>query len=328
MLILLAVICSLSSCVKEELIGPSEKEGLPVTIGVSMSALEATTKADTKSSATDDEATIGNRLVMVFKKTGTAYTTCAGFKYSDTDGDLTVATTTGEVLFVGIANVDDKLKSELENVYSNGSLTYSLLSSKVTSQILSNPKSLIKIGVKEMSLELTTSSIEIEVAQLTARVDFIVKATNGWSATVDRTKIVVNGVCTSSDLLLAEYSKEDYTYNSQTTTGTGSIVNFDTPTNTMTFYTYEKNKDSELSVSVTVDLSYDKLTIIGKTYTAILKPEIEGMSVTQGFIHGYHYIVTGTITSPTKMELTVKVIDWDGKDVNVNYGGDSYRENK
>lgn len=331
MLILLAVICSLSSCVKEELIGPSEKEGLPVTIGVSMSALEATTKADTKSSATDDEATINDGFILVFKKAdvGADPNECIGYAKVESSDDIkgegvTVNTITGHVRFVGIANADENLSQKLVTAFAGTTKgDYAALKAMTSSQLLDDPTKLIKVGTKDEELKLppTNEKIEIEVAHLAARVDFTVKSvSDGWTIKIkDGTTPVISKVCVASDVLLGKYAATNYSYNSQSKISTASEIWLNENRDSFTFYTYEKNSAIEISMDVTFTRDGKS---IEKTITASLTPKADKAgSVTNGFVHGYRYIVTGNVTpAQTDIELLIKMIPWTVKKVNVDYG--------
>lgn len=338
MLILLAVICSLSSCVKEELIGPSEKEGLPVTIGVSMSALEATTKADTKSSATDDEATINDGFILVFKKADVNAdpNECIGYAKVEPTDDIkgegvTVNTITGHVRFVGIANADGDLSQKLVDAFAGTTKgDYAALKAMTSSQLLDDPTKLIKVGTKDEELKLppTNEKINIEVVQLVARViiNMTPKGEDGENWKFEMSEYSVAAICTQSELLLSEYVRDaSYSYNTKQN-HTGKLLSSGVPGNQLSFYSYEKETSkSPISVKVKGNLvrtDEGHFESIPKEYSFDLNPVEKDLSVTNGFVHGYAYVITGNIEAKKPgISLLVKVVPMNEVPLNVGYGG-------
>lgn len=326
MLILLAVICSLSSCVKEELIGPSEKEGLPVTIGVSMSALEATTKADTKSSATDDEARINDGFILVFKKADVNAdpNECIGYAKVEPTDDIkgegvTVNTITGHVRFVGIANADENLSQKLITAFAGTTKgNYAALKAMTSSQVLDDPTKLIKVGTKDEELKLppTNEKINIEVVQLVARVDFTVPSitTNAGVWRFNISSYTVTSVCKESDLIIENGGKngrEDVIYD---------IKNKEVANNKVLFYTYQTSKVIKLSVTgQLVNESTNETK--SQTYSVDLKPQANLGHLTDGFVHGWAYNIEGKINvQNSTLTVVITVRKWDNCEVDVDYG--------
>lgn len=345
MLILLAVICSLSSCVKEELIGPSEKEGLPVTIGVSLSALEATTKADTKSSATGDEATINDGFILVFKKADVNAdpNECIGYAKVESTDDIkgegvTVNTITGHVRLVGIANADENLSQKLVEAFAGTTKSnYAALKAMTSSQLLDDPKNLIKVGTKEVELTLasTNEKIEIEVAHLVARViiNMTPKGGDGENWKFEMSEYTVDAICTQSELLLSEYVKgASYSYNTKQNHTGNKLSPSDVSGNQLSFYSYEKETSGyPIRVKVKGNLvrtDEGHSESIPKEYSFDLNPVERDQSVTNGFVHGYAYVITGNIDAKKPgISLVVKVVPLVKVPLDVDYGkGESWND--
>lgn len=122
-LILLIIVCGFTSCSREELIGPSGQNGEDITISASL--LVETIQTKSGSLITDQEKTLQNTLVMVFKKDkfGKLHD-CIGWATGIGNESVLVKTKIGSVKFVAIANAEVSLIADLKNLYDSKMLNY------------------------------------------------------------------------------------------------------------------------------------------------------------------------------------------------------------
>lgn len=330
-ILLFAVICSFTACVKEELIDPSEGEDITITAALSAEAIQTkVTKAgEGESLLTDDEKILNKTLVIVFKSGDSG--SCIGFA-EGTGNSLSVKTKIGAVTMVAIANAEDALLQDLRNQKST--LTYSTLKAKLTQQLLTSSNNLIKVKVLNTTLkhEDNGKNFPIELIHLPARIEINMNITGDgqeiWK--LELTGYEVTQLCTQSTLVLPEvYNSGSYSYNTNQN-HTGKISSSSVSDSKLTFYSYEKEttqKPVKVTIKgtlVSVDSSGNTLeTIPNKEYKFDLDPKVGGLSVTKGIVHGYAYIVTGNIDAKKPgISLVVKVVPLVKVPLDVDYGKD------
>lgn len=328
MLILLAVICSFTACVKEELIGPSEGEDITITAALSTETIQS--KATATVPGNDDEKTMTKGVILVFWQAGGDEAACIGVAETTASADgktmlANVKTKIGAVRFVAVANAEDDLQAKLKNVKK-----YSDLKILITQQQLANPKNLIKVGESMKTLTHETTKVNFTVYQLPAFVKLTLslkKPESGWIYSILKNGsdvVSVSEISKQSPLILGEYDESGvsaYTYSTNTVYGTADFTVNDNG-DELGFYTYEKNTNgAPIVLKIPVLLKKSGGSTKTVMYTLNLNPVKGGDSKTDGIIHGYYYDVQAKIDpKDPEIDLVVTVKSFQVCEVEVNYG--------
>ena len=334
MLILFAVICSFTACVKEELIGPSGGEDITITASLMTEVI----RSKALEAGSSEEKTMNNAVVLVFPQTSTGTVAddavCIGAAEAQ-KGENTemltakVKTKIGNVRFIAVANAEAALLARLKGAQTS-KMTYSSLKTEITKQQLAVPENLVKVGEKSASLTnvanggiTSTPPIEITLYQIPARVVVTVSLKNessGWTFDLVEGATVV-GVSPQSPLILKSYDENNPSQYGFAVNPVSTSAQFTLRDKVLSFYTYEKNTaDAPVVLTIPVKAAKGALTR-ELTYTLNLDPKAGGLSKTNGIIHGYYYDVQATIDpKDPEMNLTVTVASWIIKEVDVNYG--------
>lgn len=323
MLILLAVICSFTACVKEELVGPSEGEDITITASLSTEAIQS--KA-TEAGSTE-EKTMTKGIILVFWQAGGDDAACIGVAETTPSNEgktmsAKVKTKIGKVRFVAVGNAEEKLQSALKGI-----TTYGGLKSLITEQQLKEANNLIKVGEYGVTLDHSTTQVQFSVYQIPAFVKLTLglkKPESGWSYSIlnsGSNLVSVSEMAKNSPLMLEKYNEDNsssYIYSTNQVFGTADLT---VGEKVLSFYTYEKktaNAPLKLEIPVSLQKGVTSKTII---YKLDLNPVESGDSKTNGIVHGYYYDVQAKIDpKDPEIDLEVTVKSWEICNVEVNYG--------
>lgn len=303
--LLLFLICT--ACSNEELIVQNGEATFSIVLSTkqnvaSKATEEESTVTEGNQIATADELRINDYVIAVFAnkdgsmerldyKSGTADESSVSIKGLK-------ATVDNNITIIAIANAG-------ENAYND--LGYEDLKKQIVEGFREN---LIKVGInKDIKLEKNGETIQIDLTQLTARVDVKIETNTegsdgtGWN--FEMTKMTIYNVNNNSDLIIGDDGN----------TQRKSAKVLDLKKNTegrYTFYTYEQqpNVEDPIRIKVSGNMVYDKgestEVSIPKNYYMELNPKASDGSIkSDGVLHGNHYDVTGVIKPESAF-----IIEW------------------
>lgn len=305
--LLLFLICT--ACSNEELIVQNGEATFSIVLSTkqnvaSKATEEESTVTEGNQIATKEELRIKDYVIVVFaNKEGSME--LLDYKSGTPEGDgasVTIeklkATVDNPITIIAIANAG-------ENAYKN--LGYKDLKEQI---VEGSHEKLIKVGINEdIELERNGETIQIDLTQLTARVDVKIETNTegsdgtGWN--FEMTEMTIYNINNNSDLIIGDGGN----------TQRKSAKVLDLKKNTegiYTFYTYEQqpNVEDPIRIKVSGNMVYDKggstEVSIPKNYYMELNPKASDGSIkSDGVLHGNHYDVTGVIKPESAF-----IIEW------------------
>lgn len=296
--LLLFLICT--ACSNEELI---------VQNGEATFSIVLSTKQNVASKATEEESTVteGNQIATADELRINDYVIAV---FANKDGSMErLDYKSGTAEGSGSSVTIEKLKATVDNpitiiaIANAGENAYNELGYKdLKEQIVEGSReNLIKVGInKDIKLEKNGETIQIDLTQLTARVDVKIETNTegsdgtGWN--FEMTEMTIYNINNNSDLIIGDGG------NTQWESVTIKELKADND-GKYTFYTYEQlpNVEDPIKITVTGNMVYKKLGLadvsIPKNYYMELNPKVSDGSIkSDGVLHGNHYDVTGVIT--------------------------------
>lgn len=296
--LLLFLICT--ACSNEELI---------VQNGEATFSIVLSTKQNVASKATEEESTVteGNQIATADELRINDYVIAV---FVNKDGSMErLDYKSGTAEGSGSSVTIEKLKATVDNpitiiaIANAGENAYNELGYKdLKEQIVEGSReNLIKVGInKDIKLEKNGETIQIDLTQLTARVDVKIETNTegsdgtGWN--FEMTNMYIYNINNKSELIIEDAGNTQWK----------SAEVLDLKKNTegrYTFYTYEQqpNASDPIRIKVTGNMVYDNggLTEVSipKSYYMELNPKVsaDGSIKSDGVLHGNHYDVTGVI---------------------------------
>lgn len=305
LMLLMEVACSNEKKI-EELNGDTM---LSVTISTNVNG----TKAETI--ATPEELQIRNYAIALFANEKGGEITTATDKRLDyreaevKDGQSSckiegLKAQVGEVYLVAVANAAPGTYKDYEH-YLN------LKEAKV----MAEPSQLMKVGTTQKKLEKNNETVEMQLTQLAAKVDFEAKVdqenSEGWEYQI--TSIDVYNVNYASDLVIKEHNTQRELKN----------LSINGNQKTISFYTYERKPDDTDPIKIKVNgvliHKANSDVRVKKSYSLTLNPKKtnDGSVKGDGVLHGNRYEVTGTIKPKSAFIIEWKILQQDVISVNV-----------
>lgn len=292
-----------TACTSEELVD-NGSVGEDTTFGITVSSSDPATKAAAGYTyATDEEITLNNVVVAVFKMSGTntvgamvstpIFKTQSQLTTTSVDGKVAYSLTdlvgkTGAARILVIGNIAQANISKYTNCTSWEDFV--ALTENVADANSFSASTLVKVGYLDVNLQpaSTKTSYVIPLAQLAARVDIKINSTSD-NVSFKFNKVTVDNVNTASDVLLTSANSQSNLKQ--------ATYSFTTATDTCSFYSFENTSSNFVKVTLEGTITESDVNYTGPVkYSFIL----DKTKLSEGLVHGTIFHVVGTLDASTR----------------------------